>query len=277
MAFGNLKDRIALLTGASGAIGRRLAIALAERGVHVAMSGRDVDALAGLAEEVGVHGIRTATLRADLTASNAAADLVARSEKAIGPVDLLINNAGTVNPAEFTANSTAQLKEIATVNFTAPMLLSHAVLPGMLRRGRGHIVNVASLAGKTASPYLAPYGATKAALIALTRSLRAEYGNTPVGFSVICPATVAGPGMYTKIGGEELETPRAFLVSMEKVVDVTIEAIERDQPERIVAAVPVRPMIALSEAFPRVGEKLVAHSGAPSFFRQAAEQGRGHA
>lgn len=80
--------------------------------------------------------------------------------------------------------------------------------------------------------------------------------------------------MYTKINGQDLETPRAFLVAMDRVVEVTLTAIRRNEPERIVAAVPIRPMFALAQAFPRLGARLAMAGGAPSFFRQAADRAR---
>src|SRR5436309_7263265 len=118
------------------------------------------------------------------------------------------------------------------LNLTAPMLLTHRVLPGMLERGRGHIVFIASLAGKLGPAYEAPYAATKAGLIGLTQSLRAEHLKAPVGFSVVCPGFVAGEGMYQRMVDEGIESNRLLgTTTIEKVAEGVVEAIREDLPQ----------------------------------------------
>ena len=125
-----------------------------------------------------------------------AAGLIDRAEATIGPLDLLINNAGIETAAAYPAFTDEELALLTQVNLVAPMLLSRHVLPGMLERRRGHIVTVSTLAGRGGNAYNVVYATTKAGLIGFTRSLRAELADSPVGASVICPGFVARDGMY---------------------------------------------------------------------------------
>src|SRR5947199_5309446 len=125
--------------------------------------------------------------------------LIERAEHCLGPIDLLVNNAGVEHSSSFDRAPRSELLETMNVNLMAPMLLTHAVLPGMLERGRGHVVFMSSAAGKIGPAYEAPYGATKAGLMALTQGLRREYRKQPVSFSVVTPGFVAGDGMYQRM------------------------------------------------------------------------------
>src|ERR671933_2968955 len=112
------------------------------------------------------------------------------------------------------------------LNLTAPILLTHRVLPGMLERGRGHVVFISSVAGKIGPPYVEPYAATKKGLIGLTQSLRSEYHNAPVGFSVVCPGFVAGDGMYQRMKENEGVKSNRLLgeTTLDKVGKAVLEA-----------------------------------------------------
>ena len=194
-----LRDRNALVTGGSGGIGAHVARALARAGANVVVSGRREDALAAVVEELRGLGVRADSVVADLYDRAQADVLVERSEAALGPLDVLVNNAGVELASAFTRCTSEELTSMVDLNLVAPLLLTRRALPGMLERGRGHIVFIASMAGKIGAPYEACYVATKAGLVGLTQSLRAEYARAPVGFSVVCPGFVAGDGMYQRM------------------------------------------------------------------------------
>ena len=266
-----------LLTGASGGIGGHLVAALAGRGANLALSGRDEARMEEAADRARREGVRAEVVPADLADLDAAAGLVARAEEAVGPLDVLVNNAGIETVGAYAAHSREELERMVTVNLTAPMLLVHAVLPRMLECGRGHVVSMSSIAGKAGASCTAPYGATKAALVALTRSLRQEHRRSGVGFSVVCPGFVAGDGMYVEMVAEGAgEAPPLLAASpIDKVVDAVLAAIERDIGERIVNhRRPLRPMFALGEAAPALAERVMRIGGGNEYFESVA-RGRG--
>ena len=263
-----LAGRTVLLTGAAGGIGRHIAAALAARGARLVVSDREEDGLLALPAE--------ARLTADLRDLDQVEDLVARAEVAAGPLDVLVNCAGVEITGAYTRQSRDELEDVVRVNLLAPMALIRAVVPGMLDRGRGHVVTLTSVSGKGPAPYLASYGATKAGLIELNRSLRVEHRGTGVGFSAVSPGFVSDDGMYARMEQEGHRAPRALGTSKpHRVATAVVEAIERDTPEKIVASRPMRPFFALTELSPRAGELGIIASGARRFLRAVgAARGR---
>ena len=160
------------------------------------------------------------------------------------------------------------------INLLAPMALIQAVLPGMKARGRGHVVNIASIAGKGPSPFLSAYGSTKAGLIGLTRSLRLEHHGTGVGFSAVSPGFVSEAGMYARMEAETGERAPVTLGTSppEDVARAVVAVIEKDLPERIVASRPMRPFFALGELSPRAGELGIRAAGARRFLKRVSER-----
>lgn len=266
-----LRGRTALVTGASGGIGREIARRLAREGMNVVVSGRREEALAEAVGELRALGVSSEAVAADLGDLSQIDSLIERSEAALGEVDLLVNNAGVEFVGSFTAYGRDQLTSMVDVNLTAPMLLTHRVVPGMLERRRGHVVFISSLAGKVGPAYNEPYAATKAGLIGLNQSLRAEYRDSPVGFSVICPGFVAGDGMYQRMVDEGVSSNRLLgETKLSKVSDRVVEAIRDDRPELLESGAPIRPMLAVGQLFPRLAERLVDRFGANAIFRRAA-------
>jgi short-subunit dehydrogenase len=166
---------------------------------------------------------------------------------------------------------------VVDLNLTAPLLLTHRLVPGMLSRGRGHVVFISSAAGKMGPAYQEPYAATKAGLVGLTQSLRAEYLDAPVGFSVVCPGFIAGDGMYQRMADQGIKSNRLLgETTTQKVTDRVIEAIRRDRPEVIETGAPLRPILALSQLAPRTVERLAPRFGITELFRRVAiSRGRG--
>jgi short-subunit dehydrogenase len=267
-----LRGRTALVTGASGGIGRQIARRLARDGVNVVISGRREEVLAELVTDLRGQGVSAEAVPADLGDLSQIDPLIERSEAALGPIDILVNNAGIEITSAFTGYSREELTGMVDVNLTAPTLLTHRVVPGMLERGRGHVVFISSLGGKVGPAYNEPYGATKAGLIGLNQSLRAEYRQAPIGFSVICPGFVAGDGMYQRMVDEGVKSNRLLgETTLDKVAEAVVEAIRRDRPEIVEGGAPVRPMLALAQLSPRLAERLVEKFGGTEIFRRAAQ------
>jgi short-subunit dehydrogenase len=267
-----LRGSNALLTGAAGGIGGHIARRLADEGVHLVLSGRNTAVLEALRDELRAKGATAEVVTADLADPDQVPVLVERSEAALGPIDILVNNAGIELTSSFTAQTVEELKLYTDVNLLAPMLLTHRVLPGMLRRGRGHVVQISSIGGKFGPPYGSPYGATKAGLVGLTQALRTEYSDAPVGFSVICPGFVNDDGMYARMVADGIKAPAAVgATKPRKVTDAVVRAIRDDVPEIVVNQTPMRPMLMLAALSPRTAERLLLRMGVKDVFARAAE------
>ena len=187
----DLRNANAIVTGASRGLGVHIARALASSGVNVAVAARSAQQLEAVRAELVSLGVKAVGIRADVTVAAERQELVDRATAELGPIDILVNNAGTEQCSRYTDLDPTQIEAMVNLNLTAPLLLIRAVLPGMLDRGKGHIVNLSSGAGKVAQPFDAVYSATKFGLVGATHALRAEYLGSPVGFSVVCPASCA--------------------------------------------------------------------------------------
>ena len=165
-----------LLTGATGDIGRRLATHLSDAAARLTLVARSTQPLEALAADLGAHAVP-----ADLTDRDTLRSLIRDVEQAHGPVDVLVNNAGTETVGHLTHLSPDDLEHLLALNLLAPVELCRQVLPGMTARGRGHLVNISSLAGVATFPGLATYGATKAGLTHFTSGLRADLRGGPIG------------------------------------------------------------------------------------------------
>jgi short-subunit dehydrogenase len=245
--------------------------------MNVVVSGRREDALAAVASELSALGVRVEAVPTDLSDLTQVDSLIDRSEAALGAIDVLVNNAGVELTSAFTSYTPEELASVVDVNLTAPLLLTHRLVGRMLSRGRGHVVFISSVAGKLGPPYSEPYAATKAALIGLTQSLRAEYLSAPVGFSVVCPGFIAGDGMYQRMVEQGIKSNRVLgETTTKKVTDSVIEAIRDDKPEVIESGGPIRPLLAISQLAPRLIERMAPRTGvAELFHRLAVSRGRG--
>lgn len=222
----DLRNQTALVTGASSGIGAVFARALAARGSHLILAARSTDRLEALAGELSTrHGVRAIALRADLSRPGAGAEL-SREVAARGlAVDVLVNNAGFATHGAFDAAPPERERDEIQVNVAAVVDLAHAFLPGMLARGTGAIVNVASTAAFQPVPYMAVYGATKAFVLSFSEALWAEVRGRGVSVLALCPGQTETA--FFDVAGDEARFGRAE--TAEVVVERALRALARNR------------------------------------------------
>ena len=255
-----LRSGVAIVTGASRGIGTYLAEALARRGLDLALAARSAEGLEKTAEAVRRIGARAITVPTDVMKTADLENLVRRASDELGPVDLLINNAGIERYTFFEDSEIDSIEAIMRTNVIAPQILTRLVIPGMVDRRRGHIVNISSVAGKTAVPFNIIYSSSKHALVGFSWSLREEMKRHGVGVSVICPGFVSDAGMYHDWSGGTKPPKVAKTVPPEKVAAKTIEAIEKDKAEVVIAG----GLLPLADVFAALSPEIPAVIGRKS-------------
>ncbi len=188
MTLFDLTGKTALVTGASRGIGRAIAVGLAAAGADVALSARSEEQLREVAAEVEALDRKALVLPTDVTDAEALRRLADDAVAGLGSVDVLVNNAGGSSyMGPFTELRFSGWEKVMRLNVDSIVHLTQAVGRHMLERGSGSVINVASVAGLTGTPTLAPYGASKAAVISLTKSLALEWGPQGVRVNALCP------------------------------------------------------------------------------------------
>lgn len=269
----------ALVTGASRGMGIHIVHSLAQRGLNLVLAARSAEGLeavaAGLGSEYRGRVLTVPTDMADETALQVLAETALRE---FGGVDVLVNNAGIESARSYEQTDPAELRQMIEVNLLAPMLLTRLLLPGMLARGRGHIVNIASMAGLIGTAYEEPYNASKFGLVGFTRGLRltAQDSGWPVSASVICPGFMSGVGMFADMEKQHAVTAPKLVgtVPAERLGPAVIEVIEKDLPDSILMKGTPRLNVAMSVLAPRFFEKLVSWLNLAGAFRTAAKATR---
>ncbi len=222
-----LAGRTALLTGATGGLGRAIGKALADRGATLLLSSRKAEELEQLAAELPGEGHRP--LPADLAQEGAAERLAAEA----GDVDILVANAGLPGAGWLTDFSAEEVSRALRVNLEAPMLLARALYPAMVERGSGHLVFVSSLAGKAASPRSSIYNATKFGLRGFALALRTDIGPKEVGVSLVSPGFIRDAGMFADSGAKV--PPGLGTATSADVSAAVVKAVEHNRVEIVVA------------------------------------------
>jgi short-subunit dehydrogenase len=268
----NLRGGTAIVTGASRGIGVYIARALAAEGMNIALAARSAAELDLVRAEIEALGVRAIAVPCDVAKADDRVELVRRTEAELGPIDVLVNNAGIERVARFHEAMESDIVDTLAVNLEAPMLLTRAVVPGMLARKRGHVVNIASGAGKVGVAYATSYCASKHGLVGFTNALRAEYRGRGVGFSVVCPGFVTETGMYDRWDQRGIRAPKiAGSSKPTKVADVTVQCIRRNRAEVIVNTPPIRPLVVLANIAPSIVPWMMHKMGYTSVFERVIE------
>ena len=211
-----------LLTGATGGIGQAIARALHARGAHLILTGRKADVLDGLATELGERAEPKPLDLAD-------ADAVERFAAEARDVDVLVANAGLPGTGKLDEYSSEQIDRVIDVNLRSTIHMTHALLPGMLERGRGHLVYISSISGKVATAYSSLYNATKFGLRGFSFAMHEDLRGTGVGATAVFPGAVADAGLWAD---GALDLPPGVKASKPSAVaDAVIAGIEKDKPE----------------------------------------------
>ncbi len=187
----SLQGRSALITGAGKGLGKAIAIALAAEGVNVGLVGRTEKDLISLADELKPYAIKTAIAVADVSDMEAVNVAVAKIKTDLGAIDILVNNAGIGAFGKFMELEPVKWKQIIEVNLLGVYYVTRAVLPQMIERQTGDIINVSSTAGKNGAAVTSAYSASKFGLIGLSESLMQEVRKHNIRVSTMLPSTVA--------------------------------------------------------------------------------------
>jgi NAD(P)-dependent dehydrogenase (short-subunit alcohol dehydrogenase family) len=187
------KDRTVLVTGASSGIGRETALAFAAAGANVVLVARTAAALAKTATAARKHGVKALAIPTDVTKPASVQACFRKAIKRFGRIDVVVNNAGVMIPATVPEIRAADLQKMLDVNLFGALWVMQAAVKAMRAQGGGHIVNVASLAGRRGFSPLGGYSATKFALVGLTEALRTELVGEPVNVSLVMPGVIDTP------------------------------------------------------------------------------------
>ena len=266
-----LKGKTALVTGASRGIGPHIASALAGRGMNLVLTGRSDAELEVVAAEQRKRGVRVLAVVADLLDDEARTLLVGASEREFGGVDVLVNNAGGDPLREFDTMSIEENMEILDLNLTAPIALTHLVLPSMLNHASGRIVNISSMAGRVSFPYTEAYAAAKDGLIGFTRVLRSDYRARGVSASVLILGAIRGAGQGQRTLDDMHRAASSFMTPVEMVTKALLRALDRDQAEVVVMPGPGRLMRAVMDFFPALGPWMNQRMGVNATIHEVQE------
>jgi uncharacterized protein len=246
-----------LITGATGGIGQAIARALAARGAKLILTGRRIDVLEPLAQQ--------------LDARTAAVDLSQPAElerlvRDAGEVDILVANAALPASGALDSFTVQEIDRALDVNLRAPIVLAHALLPQMIARGRGHLLFMSSLAGKAATPGTALYNASKFGLRGFASALRADVRTTGVGVSAVFPGFIRDAGMFAE--ADVKLPPGVGTRTPEDVAEATVKAIERNRGEIDVAPLPLRASTIFASLAPELAGSVARRLGSEDITRQ---------
>ncbi|MDO9004326.1 MAG: SDR family NAD(P)-dependent oxidoreductase [Aquabacterium sp.] len=229
-----LAGAVVVVTGASEGIGRAIALEIARQGAIVVVMARSQDKLAMLVDEIKRMGGQADFVAADLGTPPAVRAAMAEAVRRHGPVDVLVNNvgAGTFKPLHLTSDAECDLA--LALPMVPAVVACQAVLPGMLHKKRGHIVNLTSPAGLMPMPYMAPYTAARHAMVALSRGLTGELEGTGIQVSLVCPSQV--DTTYFLNNGADMRwyppISKVFpVLTPERVAKEVVAAIRHDKRE----------------------------------------------
>lgn len=248
-----LEGKIAVITGASSGLGRLMAQQLAARGAVPVLMARSEK---GLAQTAATIRSRHGVYALDVTSAEQVARTIRQAADAYGRIDILINNAGYGRFEKFETAPLSDFEQMMDVNYMGTVRCTKAALPFMLAQGSGHIVNIASMAGKIGSPKSSGYSATKHAVLGLTGSLRMELRGTGVAVTAVNPGPIDTP-FFDKADpdGSYVNNVKWFMLKPEDVAKQVLNAIERGRAEvnlPFTAGVGIK----LYQLFPRLFDRI---------------------
>jgi short-subunit dehydrogenase len=251
-----LRGAVAVVTGASSGIGAATAVACGRAGMRIALAARRADRLEDVAGRVRAAGGEARVVRVDVTDEAAVGELIDGTVAAWGRLDALVNNAGIGLLAAVHQTTTRDFERLMRVNFFGALHGVQAALPHMRRQGAGHIVNVASVVGKRASPFRSAYVASKFALVGLSEALRMELAREGIHVTCVCPI-----GTETEFFGAEdnrLGIPgrRGPVQSADHVARDIVRALRRPRPE-VHPYWPARALVLMNALAPGAVDRLL--------------------
>jgi len=247
-----LRDKNILLTGAAGGIGRQLAVRLAERGAHLAL----VDANEEVLKEVGAAVPRSKIIVGDLSSSQGCLAIADAATEALGQIDILINLAGMMSFRCFEDEDLDVMERIIEVNLLGAMRLTRHVLPAMVERDQGRIINVGSVFGSIGFAYFTAYSASKFGLRGFSEALRRELYDSKIKVMYLAPRAVKTPlntGRIMRMG----KATKMNMDSPEVVVERVLKAIDNDRKE-VYIGFPESLFVQINLRFPRLVDKALA-------------------
>jgi short-subunit dehydrogenase len=269
------QNDVAIVTGASRGLGIYIAEALAAKGTRLVLAARTADALESVAAKLRESGTEVFTVPTDVADPTALQALVDATLARFGRIDILVNNAGYDYALPFDQCTMDDIRRMTEINLTAPIMLTRLVIPAMQKSGRGHIVNIASLAGVMATPYEELYSATKHGLVGFTRALRgsAQDMKWPISASVICPGFMDDAGLYVEmVNGYNVAAPGWIgAIKAPKLGQAVIRAIEKDLPDVVMMRGTPRLFMASLALTPRIYESVSALLDPFALFRAVAK------
>ena len=226
----DFRDRVIFITGASSGIGKQLAIDLAARGAIVVGCGRSRERLVETLKEIRKSNPKSLMIACDIGDAEQVHGMMTKVRADFGQIDMLINNAGIGMRQPFVDTPVATIEAIMRTNYLGAMYCTHEVLPAMIARGSGHIVNISSGAGKIGTLNMAGYCASKFAMNGWSESLYHELKPLGVNVSLVCPGPV-GTEFDREFRDREPKSPPALIVSAKAVSRQVIRAIEKNKFE----------------------------------------------
>jgi NAD(P)-dependent dehydrogenase (short-subunit alcohol dehydrogenase family) len=248
-------DQVCVVTGGASGIGLALAEALLENGARVLLADRDEASLAAAVVQLARHGERLATTSVDVVDAAQVAQMIEAATARFGPIDYLFNNAGIGGTLPIESATLAHWQRVIDVNLWGVIHGIQAALPAMRHRGRGHIVNTASISGLLPIPGQSLYNAAKYAVVGLSESLRLELQADGIGVSVVCPGAVVSRIWGTPILGARVERQApAHAVPADVAARTILQGVARKQGIIVLPARELRGWL-LYRCFPRLVER----------------------
>lgn len=230
-----LSGKVALVTGGNRGIGKAIALRLAALGADLAICGRDESALRAAVEQLRSSGVRVYSQKADVTVSSDVSGLIRQSEAALGPISILVNNAGMGLFGPLHEKTEAEWDTLINTNLKSMFLVSRAVIPGMIHRRSGDIINISSLAGKSTFAGGAIYCASKWGVQGLSGCLAEELRAHGIRVSTVCPGSV-----FTEFSGRGPKDPAKVLTAND--VAHAVAMIATQGPQSFLSEVLLRPV-----------------------------------